>query len=52
MRSTNPRDVCLIFCEYARKIHAKVVIDDPYFSQICISCAKVHTEFAYYQYIL
>jgi len=52
MRSTNPRDVGLIFREYARKIHAKVVTADPHFAQICISCAEVHTEFPYYQYIL
>lgn len=52
MRSTNPRDVGLIFREYARKIHAKAVATDPHFVQICNSCARVHTEFPYYQYIV
>lgn len=52
MQSTNPRDVGLIFREYARKIHLKAAVADPYFEKICISCAKVHTDFPYYQYSL
>jgi farnesyl-diphosphate farnesyltransferase len=43
MRSTNPRDVGLIFCEYARKIHAKAVPSDPNFIHISIACGKVRT---------
>ena len=31
MRSTNPCEVAIIFTEYARKIHAKVVPSDPNF---------------------
>jgi farnesyl-diphosphate farnesyltransferase len=41
MRSTNPRDVALIFCEYARKIHAKTQATDPNFLKISIACGKV-----------
>ncbi|XP_006461626.1 hypothetical protein AGABI2DRAFT_50291, partial [Agaricus bisporus var. bisporus H97] len=41
MRSTNPRDVGQIFCEYARKIHAKAVPTDPNFMQISVACGKI-----------
>jgi len=41
MRSTNPREVALIFCEYARKIHAKTHVSDPNFLKISIACGKV-----------
>ncbi|KAJ3564663.1 hypothetical protein NP233_g8145 [Leucocoprinus birnbaumii] len=41
MRSTNPRDVGLIFREYARKIHAKAVPSDPNFIHISIACGKI-----------
>lgn len=46
MRSTNPRDVALIFCEYARKIHAKTQVSDPNFLKISVACGKV--RFAYF----
>ncbi len=41
MRSTNTREVALIFREYTRKIHAKAVPEDPYYLQICVACARV-----------
>ncbi|KAF9554427.1 squalene synthase [Agrocybe pediades] len=41
MRSTNPREVGLIFREYARKIHAKAVPSDPNFLKISIACGKI-----------
>ncbi|KAF8234436.1 farnesyl-diphosphate farnesyltransferase [Tricholoma matsutake] len=41
MRSTNPRDVGLIFCEYARKIHAKTLVSDPSFLKISVACGKI-----------
>ncbi|KAF8716336.1 hypothetical protein AX14_012410 [Amanita brunnescens Koide BX004] len=41
MRSTNPREVGLIFQSYARKIHAKSSPKDPYFLQVSIACGKV-----------
>ncbi|RDB27766.1 Squalene synthase [Hypsizygus marmoreus] len=41
MRSTNPREVAIIFCEYARKIHAKAIPSDPNFLRISIACGKI-----------
>ncbi|EMD39123.1 hypothetical protein CERSUDRAFT_152093 [Gelatoporia subvermispora B] len=41
MRSTNPRDVAYMFRDYARKIHAKAVPEDPNFMQISIACGKI-----------
>ncbi|OCH96268.1 squalene synthase [Obba rivulosa] len=41
MRSTNPRDVAYMFRDYARKIHAKAVPEDPSFMQISIACGKI-----------
>ena len=41
MRSTNPREVGLIFRDYARKIHAKAVPTDPSFIRISVACGKV-----------
>ncbi len=41
MRATNPREVGLIFREYARKIHAKAVPSDPNFIRISVACGKV-----------
>jgi farnesyl-diphosphate farnesyltransferase len=41
MRSTNPREVSLIFREYARKIHAKALPRDPNFIGISVACGKV-----------
>ncbi|KAH9479150.1 Squalene synthase [Psilocybe cubensis] len=43
MRSTNPREVGLIFREFARKIHAKAVPSDPNFIKISIACCKIET---------
>jgi hypothetical protein len=46
MRSKNPREVGLIFREYARKIHAKALPTDPSFIRISVACGKVkHTIF-------
>ncbi|KAF8908645.1 isoprenoid synthase domain-containing protein [Gymnopilus junonius] len=41
MRSTNPREVGLIFREYARRIHAKAVPSDPNFIRISVACGKI-----------
>ena len=51
MRSTNPREVGLIFREYARKIHAKALPTDPSFIRISVACGKVkHLHFYFYFY--
>ncbi|KAH8101048.1 hypothetical protein DFH11DRAFT_636949 [Phellopilus nigrolimitatus] len=42
MCSTKPREVALIFREYARVIHAKSVPADPNFLRISVACRKVH----------
>lgn len=41
MRSTNPRESCMIFREYARRIHAKALPNDPSFAGISVACGKV-----------
>ncbi|KAJ7736549.1 farnesyl-diphosphate farnesyltransferase [Mycena maculata] len=41
MRSKNPREVSLIFREYARKIHAKALPSDPNFIRISVACGKI-----------
>ncbi|KAJ7817045.1 isoprenoid synthase domain-containing protein [Mycena olivaceomarginata] len=41
MRSTNPREVSLIFREYARKIHARAVPSDPNFIRLSVACCKI-----------
>lgn len=41
MRSTNTRDVALIFREYARKIHHKANPHDPNFLKISVMCCKI-----------
>ncbi|KAG6867936.1 hypothetical protein C0993_009340 [Termitomyces sp. T159_Od127] len=41
IRSTNPREVAIIFVEYARKIHAKAVTTDPNFLRISVACGKI-----------
>ncbi|KAI6096894.1 squalene synthase [Pisolithus croceorrhizus] len=41
MRSTNAREVALIFREYARKIHAKAKPQDPNFLRISVMCGKI-----------
>ncbi|KAK6907514.1 farnesyl-diphosphate farnesyltransferase [Kwoniella mangroviensis CBS 8507] len=41
LRATNPRDVAYIFREYARKIHAKVKIEDPNLLKLSIACGKI-----------
>ncbi|KAF9529002.1 farnesyl-diphosphate farnesyltransferase [Crepidotus variabilis] len=43
MRSTNPREVGLIFKDYARKIHAKADPSDPNFLRISVACGKIET---------
>jgi len=57
MRATNPREVGLIFREYARKIHAKASPSDPSFIRISVACGKVCSSpsypvisFSYYVY--
>ncbi|KAH7891005.1 squalene synthase [Phlebopus sp. FC_14] len=41
MRSTNLREVALIFREYARQIHGKAKPQDPYFLKISVMCCKI-----------
>ncbi|KAJ6536552.1 squalene synthase [Mycena vulgaris] len=41
MRSTNPREVSLIFREYARKIHARARPADPNFMALSVACGKI-----------
>jgi len=41
MRSTNPRDVALIFKEHARSIHAQTSPSDPSFLRISVACSKI-----------
>ncbi|KIY46832.1 farnesyl-diphosphate farnesyltransferase [Fistulina hepatica ATCC 64428] len=41
MRSTNPREVAIIFREYTRKIHAKTVPRDPNFVRLSVACGKI-----------
>ncbi len=41
MRSTNPREVALIFKQYARSIHAKASPADPNYLRVCVACAKI-----------
>ncbi|KAI0692445.1 squalene synthase [Cytidiella melzeri] len=41
MRSKNPRDVSLIFLEYARKIHSRCTPDDPSFIKIAVICGRI-----------
>ncbi|KAJ6569401.1 isoprenoid synthase domain-containing protein [Mycena capillaripes] len=41
MRSANPREVGLIFVEYARRIHARADPADPNFIRLSVACGKV-----------
>ncbi|KAL4247780.1 phytoene/squalene synthase family protein [Abortiporus biennis] len=41
MRSTNPRDVAYIFREYARRIHARAVPEDPSYIGLSVACGKI-----------
>ncbi|KAG6865565.1 hypothetical protein C0991_001458 [Blastosporella zonata] len=41
MRATSIRNVALIFSEYARKIHAKAVLEDPNFLRITTACGQI-----------
>ncbi|KAG6855966.1 hypothetical protein H0H87_008907 [Tephrocybe sp. NHM501043] len=41
MRSTNPREVSIIFVEYARRIHAKALPSDPNYLRISVACGKI-----------
>ena len=45
MRSVKPKEVGVIFRDYARKIHAKAVTADPNFLRISIACGKVRLSF-------
>lgn len=40
-KSTNPRDVAIIFRQYARLIHKKVARDDPNLLKLSIACGKI-----------
>ncbi|CDO70138.1 hypothetical protein BN946_scf184783.g22 [Trametes cinnabarina] len=44
MRSTNPRDVALIFRHYSRVIHARAVPEDPNFIKLSVACGKVRAR--------
>lgn len=39
--AVNPRDVAYCFVKYARKIHAKVKVEDPNFLKLSIACGKI-----------
>ncbi|KAJ7197739.1 isoprenoid synthase domain-containing protein [Mycena pura] len=41
MRSKNPREVSIIFREYARKMHARAVPADPNFIRLSVACGKI-----------
>ena len=41
MRSTNPREVVIIFKEHARSIHSKASPADPNFLRVSVACAKI-----------
>ncbi|KAJ7064049.1 isoprenoid synthase domain-containing protein [Mycena amicta] len=41
MRSTNLRQVSLLFCEYARKMHARALPHDPNFMNLSVACGKI-----------
>ncbi|KAJ3527311.1 hypothetical protein NMY22_g9834 [Coprinellus aureogranulatus] len=41
MRSTNPREIGLIFREYSRKIHAKAVPSDPNYIKLAVACGRI-----------
>ncbi|KAG6915095.1 hypothetical protein DXG01_013474 [Tephrocybe rancida] len=41
MRSTNPREVSIVFVEYARKIHSKVIPTDPNYLRVSVACGKI-----------
>ncbi|KAG2012140.1 squalene synthase, variant 2 [Coprinopsis cinerea AmutBmut pab1-1] len=41
MRSTNPKEVALIFRDYARKIHQKALPSDPSFLKLSVACGKI-----------
>ncbi|KDQ62002.1 hypothetical protein JAAARDRAFT_31480 [Jaapia argillacea MUCL 33604] len=41
MRSTNPREVSIMFRDYARKIHSRAVPADPNFLRIAVACGKI-----------
>ncbi|EGN96959.1 hypothetical protein SERLA73DRAFT_11603, partial [Serpula lacrymans var. lacrymans S7.3] len=41
MRSTNPREVALVFRDYARKIHSKAKPQDPNFLRLSVTCCKI-----------
>ncbi|KAF8650217.1 hypothetical protein AX16_005350 [Volvariella volvacea WC 439] len=45
MRSTNPREVALIFRDYTRRIHAKAVYSDPNFTKLSVACGKIEAWF-------
>ena len=46
MRSVNPKEVGVIFRDYASKIHAKAVTSDPSFLRISIACGKARLSFS------
>ncbi|KAJ7062708.1 isoprenoid synthase domain-containing protein [Mycena amicta] len=54
MRSTNPREVSLIFREYARKIHARALPHDPNFMKLSVACGKIEQwhEHAYPSFVV
>nr|GAT47630.1 predicted protein [Mycena chlorophos] len=53
MRSKNPREVSLIFREYARKIHARMLPHDPNFMKLSVVCGKIEQwhEHAYPSFV-
>jgi farnesyl-diphosphate farnesyltransferase len=47
MRATNPREVGLIFREYARRIHTKAIPSDPNFIRVSVACGKVRCSYTH-----
>ncbi|CAK5267843.1 unnamed protein product [Mycena citricolor] len=41
MRATNPREVSIIFREYARKIHGRALPSDPNYLRLSVACGKI-----------
>ncbi|KZT59064.1 farnesyl-diphosphate farnesyltransferase [Calocera cornea HHB12733] len=40
-KATNPRDVAYVFRDYARRIHAKTVPQDPNYLKFSVACGKI-----------
>ena len=54
LRSTNPRDVAMIFLDFAREIHQKLSADDPNFVRWCVELGRIQMwcEYNFPSYVL